>query len=408
MKTYLQTTIFFLFLSMGIQLQAQNDVAIIGWDGVGGDEILFALLRDHAAGEVIYFTEEDYSDAGDAFGTGEGHLAYTVPAGGLTDGSVVSITESAANSYTVGCAGGSAVHVAGTGNWSFSAADEMYAYTATNPGSPWNTITQIHSFAWFQVVPIPVDQNPISDYPAVLITSFTIAGPGGMNAQLLDAVRPGVTVPQFQSGANWQQSTGDITFSCAPISMHVLPIDLMAFDAKLSRDEVKIDWATASEINNERFEVEHSTDGRNFTVIGTTEGQGDSYEVNKYNMVHAFPSYGLNYYRLKQVDYDGAFSYSDLKSVRYLDQKTKATAYPNPTTDGVTLSFPSLAYGDYLGKVRKIEVYDNYGRLAIRTEVPMDKNNVDLDLSGLQSGIYFLQTMDFNNSNVEKIRIVKM
>jgi len=152
-----------------------QDVAIIGWDGSGsssvGDEVSFVLLRDFTAGEVIYVTEDEYSDVTGNFNSGEGHLAYTVPAGGLLEGEVLNIAETSSGVYSEQCGtGGSVVGVAGSGGWSLVSdglggmADEIYIYTATNPASPWDNIDEIHSFIWSAVVTPPVDQVPTNDY----------------------------------------------------------------------------------------------------------------------------------------------------------------------------------------------------------------------------------------------------
>jgi len=398
MKTYLQTLIFFFFLSIGFNLQAQNDVAIIGWDGTSGDKILFAVLRDHAAGEVIYFTEEDYNSATDDFNTSEGHLAYTVPAGGLLDGEVISITETSTNIFSVGCAGGSAVIV--SGSWSFSAADEMYAYSASNPSSPWNTITKIHCFTWSQVISIPAGQNPSTNHPDVLITSFNIGGGGGTNAQLLDAFRSNGTIAQYQSGSSWQQTgTGTVNFSCMDIGESALPIDLISFDAKSNRDKVIINWVTASEINNETFEVEHSTDGRTFSIIGSTPGRGNSLEKSSYQLIHDNPSNGVNYYRLKQIDFDGAFSYSEIISVEIEGRKTRLSAYPNPFESQILMSTDEVE----LVEGTSFYMYNSQGERIIEKMITDSNFNDPINTEHLSAGMYFIQF-----SNGELLRLVKL
>ena len=90
-------------------------------------------------------------------------------------------------------------------------------------------------------------------------------------------------------------------------------------------------WKTAQEISNHYFVVEKTRDLENFTEVGKIDGHGDSKEEHKYSLVDSEPYYGKSYYRLKQVDFDGNFTYSEVKIIDY-SGPTFATlrAYPNP------------------------------------------------------------------------------
>jgi hypothetical protein len=94
----------------------------------------------------------------------------------------------------------------------------------------------------------------------------------------------------------------------------VLPVQLISFDLKKEPTNIILHWKTASEINNDYFDIEKSIDGINFVAIGRVFGNGNSSEINKY----LFKDYVLQnknvYYRLKQVDYDGAYQYSNIIS----------------------------------------------------------------------------------------------
>ncbi|MEQ8706255.1 MAG: PQQ-binding-like beta-propeller repeat protein [Phaeodactylibacter sp.] len=212
LRTISLFSLFFLILP-STNLSAQ-DVAFCGWDGVGGDEFTFVLLRDHTAGEIIYFTEEDYSDVANGFDDGEGHLAYTVPAGGLTENTVIQITETGVDAYTV-TGGGTAVHVVGTGNWSFSESDELYAYSSDTPDAPWGDVDEMHCFAYFQNLSLSSqpDQDPSSDFPNCIILDFS-PSPGNGTYNFNDPSRVNTTLADLQNPANWTNSgITDITLS---------------------------------------------------------------------------------------------------------------------------------------------------------------------------------------------------
>ncbi len=404
-----------LILSVTLSINALPSVAICGFDASGstsgaGDEFSFVLLRDFAAGEVIYFTEDEYSVASSSFNSGEGHLEYTVPAGGLLEDDVVRIRETGVNVFTVECATGSAVHIGSSGAWSYSGSDELYAYSASNPAAPWSTVTEIHCFYYGSVIAPPVDQDPTPDWPNTILLAVNLGDGGSMNADFLDAFRVNTTLSQLKAKANWLKSGSDITLSCTDFTNNMLPIELLSFDARMKGSEVLLEWTTESEVNNERFEIEHSRDGKNFTSIGSLAGSGTTNKVNVYKMIHTFPHLGINYYRLKQIDYDGTFSHSDIEAVNFYDNKYNNTlsAYPNPFNQDITLQFSLSEEYNSSGKTRTIEVYDVYGKLALSIDVPMDETNTTVDLSELQSGTYFLQTLDGQNLLTKVQKIVKL
>jgi len=94
-----------------------------------------------------------------------------------------------------------------------------------------------------------------------------------------------------------------------------LPVELISFRGKSTLEGTLLTWQTATEKNNEGFEIEHSIDGRTWDNIGFTYGNGTSNELNSYEFIHELPVSGINYYRLKQIDFDGQFEYSHIVNV---------------------------------------------------------------------------------------------
>ena len=97
----------------------------------------------------------------------------------------------------------------------------------------------------------------------------------------------------------------------------VIPIELSKFEAKATAKTTQLTWATASERNNALFQVEQSTDGTDFQTIGQVKGHGTTNTPQVYAYEHNTPSVGVNYYRLKQIDANGAFTYSPIRSVAF-------------------------------------------------------------------------------------------
>ena len=118
-------------------------------------------------------------------------------------------------------------------------------------------------------------------------------------------------------------SSGDITIDVS------LPVTLLYFEAQKENQYVSLSWATASELNNERFTVERSADGISFETIGTIAGQGTSNVIYYYALTDESPLPGISYYRLTQYDYDGTATQSAIKQVRFTTAFVAAPA-PNP------------------------------------------------------------------------------
>lgn len=165
-----------------------------------------------------------------------------------------------------------------------------------------------------------------------------------------------------------------------------LPVTWMAFEAFENEDqEVELHWSTASELNNDRFEIEKSFDGRTFHVIGQIVGNGTTNSMSDYQFTDTDPFNGINYYRLRQVDYDGTDDYSELVSV-FVDvqREYNITLSPNPTFDVTTLSIEWESDDDYA-----VGIFDMMGRNLGVVHSKFSKLN--LDLSTLPKGMYIIK-----------------
>jgi hypothetical protein len=98
-------------------------------------------------------------------------------------------------------------------------------------------------------------------------------------------------------------------------AMMVAPVELVHFKVDFWEEDVMIEWQTATEIQNDYFVLEHSRDGRYFVELGSVLGAGNSNQILDYDFLHNNPNSGINYYRLKQVDFDGSYAYSPIQSI---------------------------------------------------------------------------------------------
>jgi CshA-type fibril repeat protein len=173
----------------------------------------------------------------------------------------------------------------------------------------------------------------------------------------------------------------------APLA--ILPVELVYFTGSIIEDAAVLTWLTASELNNSGFEIEHSMNGIDFESIGWVNGNGSSNIPHTYGYKDQNLSLGVNYYRLKQIDYDGKVSYSQIISLEY-KTNLKVSIYPVPALNilNVNINLKDL------NKVQ-LTIVDVSGR-RIRTVLNVNASN-QIDLSNIPNGSYFLQVNSNNN-----------
>ncbi len=178
-----------------------------------------------------------------------------------------------------------------------------------------------------------------------------------------------------------------------------LPVSLTSFAASFTNNQNSLAWSTASENNNAGFEIESSTDGVSFSNIGfvASKGSGNSSEVLTYSFQDKLAASGTTYYRLKQVDKNGAFTYSNVKYVNNtLSSDHAVSVHPNPTSDYVTITGADAA-----GVT--VQLFNSNGS-EINTGSLLQGNK--LDMSSLNTGIYVLRILN-NGVLLQTTKLVK-
>ena len=137
---------------------------------------------------------------------------------------------------------------------------------------------------------------------------------------------------------------------------------------KINKTQIQITWSVATQLNNEKYIIEYSKDARNFSSIGEIAGDGTSNEIKHFDYIHTSPSIGMNYYLIKQVDYDGQYSYSNIATVRY-NADSSINIYPNPTTSEVTVNVPSAT---------TLLIINVYGKLFSQQDMSEGRNTINL------------------------------
>ena len=176
-----------------------------------------------------------------------------------------------------------------------------------------------------------------------------------------------------------------------------LPVDLVSFAGSASAEGVVLNWATATEKNNEGFEIERSTDGKSFEAIGKVAGKGNASNLNTYNFTDAKASTGVNYYRLEQRDFDGTTTYSKVIAVSAKGKAMDMSVAPNPVTDG-RFSIRMAANANDA----ELMIVDLSGRIVHKQLVKANSNQLDMNLN-LKRGMYVVSLKDGNAVTTQKI-----
>ena len=179
-----------------------------------------------------------------------------------------------------------------------------------------------------------------------------------------------------------------------------LPVELIDFSARAMDNEVKLGWTTANEVNNDYFTLERSKDGRTFEAIAMISGNGNSTELTKYIHMDQNPQNGMNYYRLKQTDFDGSFSYSDIETVKF---EKDATIKVYPTAVAHTLTIET---GRELDVESLVVISDGRGRTIASHALASKSNKQEIDVNDLVPGNYFISI--YNKEKVHTFKIIKL
>ena len=184
----------------------------------------------------------------------------------------------------------------------------------------------------------------------------------------------------------------------------VLPVELISFDATIQEEEIVLSWTTASELNNDYFEIQRSENGKDFHMIGSMDGSGTTQQMTHYSFTDGSPVRGANYYRLKQYDLDGAFEYS-APVVGFFDAEHKdLTVHPNPAIDQLHLS---LSHKFINTKVH-LKLYDSHGAIALEHKFAPNTFAAAIELESVKSpGFYLIHVSNGAFEEFDRVMILK-
>ncbi len=248
-------------------------------------------------------------------------------------------------------------------------------------------------------VRLPLD---ILGNPATVDVQFFITGDNTGEHGTFDAV------PNDDVVASWNVSGNPSILDNFSQDI-VVPVELMSFTASVTNNGVILNWKTATETNNLGFEIYRNT-GNEWDKIGFVSGAGNSTEFNDYSFTDNSTLSGTVLYRLKQIDYDGSFEYSDIVEVTreivnkfYLSQN-----YPNPFNPSTVIKYavPAELSSSYV----RLEVYDILGNLVstlVNGKQSAGEYEVNFNGDNLSSGVYIYKLSIGNNIAVKRMTLLK-
>ena len=272
--------------------------------------------------------------------------------------------------------------------------------------------------------------NPANKTLAIWINSDTVLGEGVI-AQLRYNAGAGDQYVTFvdgaydnagQAGANWRVTFNNLDLPSGNYQIYIelanknqsgtpygytgfansvsrqnyqLPVALVSFNAKASGFMASLDWATASESGNGYFGVERSIDAQTFTQVGRVEGQGTTATRQNYTFTDESPSRGTNYYRLRQVDAGGQFTFSPVRAV-LIRSNGELAILGNPATDQLGVAG--------LEASSTVDLLDLNGQL--RSRQASTDSRLQIDVRDLPSGTYLLRVAEPTGTQTRRVLVV--
>jgi len=406
-----------MILTMGqvVLGQSAGDLAFIGWNSDGNDDMVFILLADFSVDTKVYISDDEYNNG---WANSEGAISWVVPNGGLLAGTMVEINNSGSDPPTVNT-GTVAEEDAG---FNIATGEEaVYAYTSTGTYNS-GTFTFLAAFC---------NASSFGDFlNGTSLTDGTDAWSWGNKDNWrytgsTSSTSVGQMKTYLQNSNNWEFTDGSgdqsFTFSFSDFS---LPVELSSFTARVERGTVILEWVTESEIENLGFLLERASTSlstpethpewkeiANYIDNPELQGQGSVTGRTEYQFVDNSVEVGKTYdYRLADVSYSGVVEYHSLTvmGVELTGLPTEFAllpAYPNPFNPATTILYTLIEDGNVT-----LTIFDINGREVVRlVEETQTAGAYDLtwDARGISSGVYFYKLVQGDKVSTRKLIYLK-
>lgn len=415
-KYFLKLVIASLFIFCGHYCMAQintGEIMFIGFNADGTDGFSIVALADIPASSTIYFTDNEWNElaigAGGAFNdAAEGELTWSTGASIINAGTVINFIATGSTSdpsYGSFSGSGPALGII-SGRIDLNIDNEvLYAFLGSDNITPTTFLSAIATGGFTTARGSLINTGLTAGTNAIDI-------PGNEDVMVYTgstdcSTTRAACAADITNSANWstedgsgdQSIDGGIDFpSSVPTSFGgtALPVELISFNGKVVDGTIHLTWKTASELNNDYFEIYRSENGLDFDKVGKVSGKGTTYATSNYQFIDqpGFDNHEF-YYRLVQVDYDGGIEAFPTILVVGANLLSGSSIFPNPAYDILNIrteSPPLLA-----------RLIDSSGRLV--RSFSLSDLSTSIDISEVKSGNYLL-SIDFS-THTELVRIIK-
>lgn len=278
---------------------------------------------------------------------------------------------------------GSSLEIRGTANLSviYRVSDGLGGFTSVSSGNVYGIPNDntYRNYAFYY--------SPKYGYGALLVNGVEVwSNDGPDNRPMYWSGSGDITIGHAMDGSGNNNTFLD-NLIIAEVENGPLPVELLSFTAKTTiLDKVELNWQTASEINNEFFTLEHSVDGNSWYEIVDIPGAGSSSILLEYSYSHSNPSKGVNFYRLKQTDFDGQYEYSQIRQVSFNGSLSSARNVRIIRSEN-HLELTSLE------PIEFVQLLDITGKLLTKeANYNQNRTKANIAYNQLESGVYILQT----------------
>lgn len=183
------------------------------------------------------------------------------------------------------------------------------------------------------------------------------------------------------------------------IGCNLLPATWLYVQGEMQNKLSLIKWATESESNTKQFEIEHSSNTISYSTIGKVTATGNSSVTKHYQFLQHHPVAGKNYYRIKQIDLDGRFTYSSVIVIDVKDENNSISVWPNPAQQFIKISFSSPQ------QKTRLRLFNQQGQLVQHQILSAGLLQQNIDVSKLAAGVYIVQLV--TDEVVEVFKFIK-
>jgi hypothetical protein len=237
-----------------------------------------------------------------------------------------------------------------------------------------------------------IDQNPGFN-PANMDLAYRTGTTGVWNNSFVSTNSAAGFDPFFINGVLSSMNPTTYYFGAFNHNATALPVQLISFNVIKGNDRANLSWSTASELNNQGFYIETSRDNNNWETLGFVNGNGTTQQIHRYSFSTSIAGMNGNiYYRLRQVDFNGEFEYSPVRSINVKGENADATIslFPNPATSVLNINISGMTASN-----ASIRITNLAGVVISTTAVSIEGNNtiIPVIVSGLRKGTYFVQVI---------------